>query len=201
MPWPDLKAWADVGIRNSTSDPGSGTVLPAKKILAAGCTRPHPAPRKIRQPRSSASNGSQAESAKSREESGSSLSGNPIVTASAATVLVLTAIRTPTPRVVWNSSPSVPIGLYRVDRTSKIMVNDLVIAIPPEPVPALLASRGYLPRGVPLIKRVLALAGQAVCREGLMIRVDCDKIGMAQARDSIGPAFTRVRRLSGHQRR
>ena len=37
----DLKAWVNVGIRKSTSDPGSGTVLPAKKILAAGCTRPH----------------------------------------------------------------------------------------------------------------------------------------------------------------
>jgi hypothetical protein len=26
----DLKAWADVGTRTSTSDPGAGTVLPAK---------------------------------------------------------------------------------------------------------------------------------------------------------------------------
>jgi hypothetical protein len=27
----DLKAWADVGTRTSTSDPGTGTVLPAKR--------------------------------------------------------------------------------------------------------------------------------------------------------------------------
>ena len=27
----DLTAWADVGTRTSTSDPGSGTVLPAKR--------------------------------------------------------------------------------------------------------------------------------------------------------------------------
>ena len=27
----DLKAWADVGTRKSTSDPGTGTVLPAKR--------------------------------------------------------------------------------------------------------------------------------------------------------------------------
>jgi hypothetical protein len=27
----DLKAWADVGTRTSTSDPGTGTVLPAKQ--------------------------------------------------------------------------------------------------------------------------------------------------------------------------
>ena len=28
---PDLNAWADVGTRTSTSDPGIGTVLPAKR--------------------------------------------------------------------------------------------------------------------------------------------------------------------------
>ena len=27
----DLKAWADLGVKTSTSDPGKGTVLPAKK--------------------------------------------------------------------------------------------------------------------------------------------------------------------------
>ena len=27
----DLKAWADTGTRTSTSDPGTGTVLPAKR--------------------------------------------------------------------------------------------------------------------------------------------------------------------------
>lgn len=37
----DLKAWADLGARCSTSDPGKGTVLPAKRILASrGFTRP-----------------------------------------------------------------------------------------------------------------------------------------------------------------
>ena len=36
----DLRAWADLGIKRSTSDPGLGTVLPAKPILAAGRSRP-----------------------------------------------------------------------------------------------------------------------------------------------------------------
>jgi predicted DNA-binding transcriptional regulator AlpA len=30
----DLKAWADLGAKNSTSDPGVGTVLPAKRQAA-----------------------------------------------------------------------------------------------------------------------------------------------------------------------
>jgi predicted DNA-binding transcriptional regulator AlpA len=28
----DLKAWADLGAKNSTSDPGASTVLPAKRV-------------------------------------------------------------------------------------------------------------------------------------------------------------------------
>ncbi len=31
----DLKAWADLGAKQSTSDPGKGTVLPAKRVIAA----------------------------------------------------------------------------------------------------------------------------------------------------------------------
>jgi predicted DNA-binding transcriptional regulator AlpA len=37
----DLKAWADRGLRTSTTDPGAGRVFPAKRILAAGMSRPH----------------------------------------------------------------------------------------------------------------------------------------------------------------
>src|ERR1700730_9999349 len=32
----DLKTWADIGLKQSTSDPGVGTVSPAKPILAGG---------------------------------------------------------------------------------------------------------------------------------------------------------------------
>jgi predicted DNA-binding transcriptional regulator AlpA len=46
----DLKAWADLGIRKSTSDPGVGTVSPAKPMLTTECSRPHPPPRKRREP-------------------------------------------------------------------------------------------------------------------------------------------------------
>ena len=60
-------------------------------------------------------------------------------TASATAVLLITMAWRPTPRVVWNASESVPIGLYRVHTTGKLMVNDLVIAMPPEPLATFLA--------------------------------------------------------------
>src|ERR1700694_3039259 len=55
----DLKAWADLGIKKSTSDPGAGTVLPAKRILAAGCSRPQTTSRRGgREPASASQHGS-----------------------------------------------------------------------------------------------------------------------------------------------
>jgi type IV secretory pathway protease TraF len=85
----------------------------------------------------------------------------------AASVVIITIGPKPAPSLVWNASESVPIGLYRVQPAGKLTVTDLVVAMPPEPLATFLAEGGYLPRGLPLIKRVLALPGQTVCRRGL----------------------------------
>src|SRR5262245_35708958 len=88
--------------------------------------------------------------------------------------------------LVWNASESVPIGLYRVQPAGRLTVTDLVVAMPPEPLATFLSEGGYLPRGVPLIKRVLALPGQTVCRKGLAISVDGIEMGLARGHDSRG---------------
>jgi hypothetical protein len=36
----DLKAWADLGAKTSTSDPGTGTVFPAKRVAGVASSRP-----------------------------------------------------------------------------------------------------------------------------------------------------------------
>ena len=86
------------------------------------------------------------------------------------------------PLFVWNASASVPIGLYAVRPTGALIVTDLVVARPPEPLAKWLDERRYLPMGAPLIKRVAGLPGQKICRDGLDISVD--EIVMAQARES-----------------
>jgi type IV secretory pathway protease TraF len=60
------------------------------------------------------------------------------------------------------------------------------VAFPPEDLATRLAEGGYLPRGVPLIKRVLALPGQHVCRRELTIIVDGIEMGAAHERDRRG---------------
>lgn len=90
------------------------------------------------------------------------------------------------PRFIWNASASVPVGLYRVEPADRIAVTDLAIVMPLEPLAGFLDARGYLPRGVPLLKRVLALAGQTVCREGFDIIAYGWRYGAARERDSRG---------------
>lgn len=90
------------------------------------------------------------------------------------------------PRYVWNASASVPVGLYRVEPISSIDVADLAVVVPPEPLASLLTDRSYLPKGVPMLKRVLALAGTTVCRQGDAIIAYGLIYGRAQERDVNG---------------
>jgi conjugative transfer signal peptidase TraF len=77
--------------------------------------------------------------------------------------LGLAAALDPAPRLVWNASASVPLGLYWVTRDRSPERGDLVLAWPPEEARALAAARGYLPANVPLVKRVAAMADDVVC--------------------------------------
>src|ERR1700722_9175154 len=107
-------------------------------------------------------------------------------TAFVAAVLLLSTVRGTTPRYIWNASNSVPIGLYRVQPAIRLTLTELVAVQPPDPLAAFLDLNGYLPIGLPMLKRVLALPGQTVCRNGLMIVVDGVDVGEAHERDRRG---------------
>jgi conjugative transfer signal peptidase TraF len=107
-------------------------------------------------------------------------------TLGAAVVVVSTIATKPVPRYIWNASRSVPIGLYRLHPTGRVAVRQLVAVQSPEPLATFLADRRYLPRGIPLLKRVLALPGQTVCRDQLAITVDKIEIGAAREHDRSG---------------
>jgi conjugative transfer signal peptidase TraF len=109
-----------------------------------------------------------------------------LATLGAAVVVVSTIAIRPAPRYIWNASESVPIGLYRLHPNGRLAVTQLVAVEPPEPLATLLADRRYLPRSIPLLKRVLALPGQTVCRDQLAITVDKIEIGTAREHDRSG---------------
>jgi conjugative transfer signal peptidase TraF len=91
-----------------------------------------------------------------------------------------------TPKLIWNASASAPVGLYTVRTAADLDVTDLVAVDAPEPLASFLKEREYLPRGVPLMKRIAALPGQTVCRIGRNVSVDTIAMGEALARDQHG---------------
>jgi len=113
--------------------------------------------------------------------------------------LVLAGSENGTPSYIWNASESVSIGLYRLLPVHRFSVTELVAISPPEPLGTFLDFNGYLPIGVPMLKRILALPGQTVCRTGLTITVDDVEVGHARERDARGrplPAWQGCRLLS-----
>jgi conjugative transfer signal peptidase TraF len=109
-----------------------------------------------------------------------------LMTCAASLGIGLSAAFHPTPRLIWNASASVPMGLYAVRPVGDLHVTELVVVTPPQPLATFLAERRYLPEGVPLLKRVLALPGQTVCRTDRTITVDGVAMGQALERDRHG---------------
>lgn len=107
-------------------------------------------------------------------------------TYAAALFVVLTSVFHPTPKLLWNASASVPIGLYAVRRALPLHLGELVVVMPPGLLAQYFAARHYLPLGVPLVKHILGLPGQTVCRDGSVITVDGAIVGEALEQDRFG---------------
>lgn len=86
--------------------------------------------------------------------------------------LAVSLIVHPRPLLVWNASPSSPIGLYLVTGIRHIHSGELVIAWPPPEARRLAARRRYLPQNVPLVKAVAATNGDLVCAIGSLIIIN-----------------------------
>jgi len=117
-------------------------------------------------------------------------------------IFVVTTIFPISPKFIWNASASVPIGLYAIRPTGALHVTELVVVRPPTALATFLDSRRYLAKGVPMLKRVLALPGQTVCRADRTITVDGIAMGAALDRDSHGrplPVWQGCRVIAGDQ--
>lgn len=118
-----------------------------------------------------------------------------------AAIALPTFVELPT-AIIWNASPSAPIGFYRVRPAERLEIPDLVVVDAPEPLERFAVERGYLPPNIPLLKRVVGLPGQTVCRIDRTISVDDVEIGDALERDTFGramPVWQGCRRIAGDE--
>lgn len=121
-----------------------------------------------------------------------------LATALSSITLGTSAFVDPPKTLIWNASASAPIGLYALQPTTDLDVPDLVAVMAPPLIAEFMADRGYLPLGVPMLKRVLALPGQSVCRHGLDVIAFGSTIGHARERDNAGrkmPVWQGCRRI------
>lgn len=112
--------------------------------------------------------------------------------------VVLAAAVSVSPKLLWNASASTPIGLYALQPAHDLHVGDVVAVTLPRSLADFMVGRGYIGRGVPLLKHVAALPGQEVCRVGRTVTIDGVPFGEALGRDTVGralPVWQGCRRL------
>ena len=102
-------------------------------------------------------------------------------------------------QIVYNPSDSVPRGWYRIRPADSLQLGSIVLARPPASAAALAAQRGYLPSGIPLLKRIAALSPQRVCVDGATVRFDDVPVAVVMRSDGRGRpllAWQQCRRLA-----
>ena len=92
----------------------------------------------------------------------------------------------PAPVLLWNASPSSPVGLYWVRHSRDPGNGDMAIAWPPPSARRNAARRHFLPAGVPLVKNVAAVAGSRVCAKGPAVSVNGRPAAVRRSRDRAG---------------
>ena len=103
-----------------------------------------------------------------------------------ATTLVSALACTLASHLLWNWTPSLPLGLYWLSPggPSRVKVGALVAFPVPGRVRDLVAARKYLPPGALLIKPVVAMAQDRVCTEGGTLTVNGAPLGVIPIEDS-----------------
>lgn len=105
--------------------------------------------------------------------------------------LVLPACMPPNTRIVYNPSASAPLGWYLIQPNASIRPGDYVVARLPLPIAALAQERGYLPAHVPLLKRVAAIGGAAVCVRADVLYIDGEPRVRLLTHDGLGRPLPR----------
>ena len=101
------------------------------------------------------------------------------------TVAVASNVRSPY-RLVYNPSESAPHGWYGVGLPRDLSIDTFVLVSLPDAFTRLADERRYLPRSVPLLKRVAAVAGQHVCERDGLVEIDGNPVTRARKIDGAG---------------
>ncbi|WP_299006377.1 S26 family signal peptidase [uncultured Caulobacter sp.] len=95
------------------------------------------------------------------------------------------AVMPVTRRLIFNTTASVPVGLYWLEERWP-GAGGLALVRPPPRLGRWMAERHYLPLNVPLIKRIAATEGQVVCVQHDLVRIDGAVVAQVLNHDRLG---------------
>jgi len=107
----------------------------------------------------------------------------------AASAVLLTAMAAFAPWSAWliyNPSDSAPHGWYAQRPVRALRPGTPVFARLPADAARLAHRRGYLPRHLPILKRIGATGGWHVCMRGGLVRIDGRAVALTRRRDGAG---------------
>ncbi len=89
------------------------------------------------------------------------------------------------PVVIWNASHSVPVGLYRI-ADQPVVRGQLALIKLPSDIAVFANARGYLPVSAYLLKPIIGIGGDRVCRLASVVTVNARTITVASVVDREG---------------
>ena len=93
------------------------------------------------------------------------------------------------PRIIYNPSPSAPIGWYKLSEIRSPLRGDLVAASTPIAAQKILIERQYLPPNIPLLKTVWAVSGDEICHQSGQVFKQNEPALKVLSHDSMGRAL------------
>jgi len=125
----------------------------------------------------------------------------PAIAAVAGLALLIASSFDRAPRLVWNISPSVAIGLYAISM-EPVRRGDIALVRLPARIAKVAQQRRYLSRSMELLKPVAAVAGDRVCRLGGQVFIRGAPVVAAHRADAMGrplPSWQGCRTLSHNE--
>jgi conjugative transfer signal peptidase TraF len=90
------------------------------------------------------------------------------------------------PKIIYNPSSSAPRGWYVVQTPTQLHRGDFAVVRLPAPIARMADERRYLPKTIPLLKQVAAVAGDRVCERQGVVRVNDVVMARSLLRDGAG---------------
>ena len=110
----------------------------------------------------------------------------PLAIAALCAVNLLQIFSPNKPRLIYNPSPSAPIGWYKLSENQSPQKGDLVAAIIPIAAQKLVIERQYLPPNIPILKTIWAVSGDEICHNNGQVLSRNMPALRVQSEDSLG---------------